>query len=70
MPPSGFNKKAIDGLLQFLEGCYEDLQAKIAKTPGRPSDVHAAIEEELSEIRDALKGFSLKKGVSPPRPAS
>ena len=24
--PSGFNEKAICGLLQFVEGCYEDLQ--------------------------------------------
>jgi hypothetical protein len=61
MPPSGFNDKAIKGLLEFLEGCYEDLLIKIAKTPGRPSDVSAAIQEELDEIRQELERFTLKK---------
>lgn len=61
MPPSGFNEKAIKGLLQFLEGCYEDLQLKISQTPGTREDVQSAIQEELSEIRSALKLFSLKQ---------
>jgi len=60
MPPSGFNEKAIEGLLQFLEGCYEDLQKKIAKSPGKPADVKAAVKQELEEIRAELRRFSLK----------
>jgi hypothetical protein len=59
MPPSGFNEKAIKGLLEFLEGCYEDLQRKLASNPGL--DVGTAIEEELAEIRAALESFSLAK---------
>jgi hypothetical protein len=58
MPPSGFNEKAILGLLQFVEGCYDDLLKKIRATPG--ITVEDAIEEELAEIREALESFSLK----------
>ena len=61
MPPSGFNEKAINGLLVFLEGCYEDLQKKIEKGSGTPKDVKKAIEEELEEIRAELRRFSLKR---------
>lgn len=61
MPPSGFNEKAINGLLEFLEGCYEDLEKKIDATPARPADVKAAVAEELEEIRTELRRFSLKK---------
>jgi hypothetical protein len=60
MPPSGFNKKAIQGLLQFLEGCYEDLQRKIV-TDGMAPEV--AVEEELHEIRRALESFSLDEAT-------
>jgi hypothetical protein len=56
MPPSGFSDKAIRGLLQFVEGCYEDLQAKLRTNPGL--DVKKAVEEELAEIRRALEAFS------------
>jgi len=59
MPPSGFNEKAILGLLQFVEGCYDDLLAKIRNTPGL--EIEKAIEEELAEIRQALEAFSLSK---------
>lgn len=58
MPPSGFNAKAISGLLQFVEGCYEDLLSKINNNPGL--DIQSAIQEELAEIRAALKSLSLK----------
>ncbi len=58
MPPSGFNEKAIRGLLQFVEGCYEDLLVKVRNTPDLPVEI--AIEEELKEIRQALEDFSLK----------
>ncbi len=29
MPPSGFSQKAINGLLIFVEACYEDLLQEI-----------------------------------------
>ena len=59
MPPSGFNEKAIVGLLQFVEGCYDDLQRKLRNTPGLT--LEKAIEEELADIRTALESFSLKE---------
>lgn len=58
MPPSGFNEKAIVGLLQFVEGCYDDLLKKIRATPGLT--IEDAIQEELAEIRAALESFNLK----------
>ncbi len=58
MPPSGFNKKAIRGLLEFVEGCYEDLLLKLRDDP--KAKVEDAIQDELAEIRRALEEFSLK----------
>jgi len=58
VPPSGFNEKAILGLLQFVEGCYDDLLKKIRATPGLT--IEDAIQEELAEIREALESFNLK----------
>ncbi|MBI1746443.1 MAG: hypothetical protein HYR55_07625 [Acidobacteria bacterium] len=58
MPPSGFNEKAIRGLLQFVEGCYEDLLVKLQTQPGK--SVEQAIKEELADIRRALESFSIK----------
>lgn len=59
MPPCGFNEKAISGLLQFVEGCYDDLLRKLDSTPSL--DTKQAIREELQEIRDALQSFNLKQ---------
>ena len=56
MPPSGFSQKAINGLLIFVESCYEDLLQEIKegkKTEGE------AIKEELSNIRSYLKSFKI-----------
>lgn len=58
MPPSGFNEKAIVGLLQFVEGCYDDLLKKIRANPSLT--IEDAIQEELAEIREALESFNLK----------
>ncbi len=55
MPPSGFNEKAIQGLLQFIEGCYEDLQRKVQSGV----DLKSAVNQELADIRKALESFSL-----------
>ncbi len=57
MPPSGFNEKAIRGLLQFIEGCYEDLQRKIQSG----TSLESAIKEELADIRKALESYSLPR---------
>ena len=56
MPPSGFSQKAINGLLIFVESCYEDLLKEIKegkKTEGQ------AIKEELDNIRNYLKNFKI-----------
>ncbi len=57
MPPSGFNEKAIQGLLQFVEGCYDDLLTKLRETP--ELTVEQVIAQELRDIRRALEAFSL-----------
>jgi len=56
MPPSGFSQKAINGLLIFVEACYEDLLKEIKegkKTEGQ------AIKQELKNIQEYLKKFKL-----------
>ena len=56
MPPSGFSQKAINGLLTFVESCYEDLQEEIRvgkKTEGE------ALQIELENIRTYLEEFKL-----------
>ncbi len=56
MPPSGFSKKAIRGLLIFVASCYEDLLKEIRegkKTEGQ------AIKSELENINKYLKNFKL-----------
>ena len=56
MPPSGFSQKAINGLLIFVESCYEDLLKEIKegkKTEGQ------AINEELENIKGYLENFKI-----------
>jgi len=56
MPPSGFSQKTINGLLQFVEACYEDLQEEIKvgkKTEGQ------TLQVELDNIREYLTKFKL-----------
>lgn len=56
MPPSGFSQKAINGLLQFVATCYEDLLKEIKegkKTEGE------AIQQELNNIDEYLNNFKL-----------
>ncbi len=57
MPPSGFNEKAIEGLLLFVEGCYEDL-LKEMKRNDNPQKV---IEKELTDIKRFLKNFTIEE---------
>lgn len=49
--PKGYNDKAIDGALMFLEGCFEVVLAEVKK--GKTAE--QAIEEELAEIRRKLQ---------------
>lgn len=56
MPPSGFSKKAINGLLMFVEACYEDLLQEIKE--GKKSEGEA-IKQELENIRKYLETFKL-----------
>ncbi len=56
MPPSGFSQSAINGLLMFVQSCYEDLLKEIQdgkKTEGQ------AIQQELENINGYLKEFKL-----------
>ena len=57
MPPSGFNKKAVEGLLVFLEGCYEDLM----KEMDQGTDPKQAVQKELDDIRKFLQEFTIEK---------
>jgi hypothetical protein len=48
--PKGYNQKAINGLLTFLEGCFEVILDDIRK--GKKPE--QAMMEELEEIRSRL----------------
>jgi len=56
MPPSGFSQKAIQGLLVFLEGCYEDLMKEMEQG----KDPKEAVQKELDDIRRFLKDFTIE----------
>lgn len=56
MPPSGFSQKAINGLLLFVESCYEDLLKEINE--GKKSEGQA-IQMEIDNIRRYLKEFKI-----------
>ncbi|MFH0969802.1 MAG: hypothetical protein V1804_04805 [Patescibacteria group bacterium] len=51
-PPSGFGKKAVNGALEFVGACYEDLQKEVKS--GKYATLEEAIEIELAQIRKAL----------------
>ena len=55
MPPSGFNEKAVRGLLEFLGACYEDL----LKGLDSGVDPKGAVQKELDEIRSFLSNFRI-----------
>ena len=56
MPPSGFSQKAINGLLQFVGSCYEDLLEEIKE--GKHTE-EEAINKELENINQYLKKFKI-----------
>ncbi len=52
MPPSGFSKYAVQGALQFIQGCYEDLQQEVES--GKHPDFETAVAYEIKQIDSAL----------------
>ena len=49
--PKGYNQRAINGMLEFLKGCFECVLEEVEN--GKP--VKQALEEELAEIEDRLR---------------
>jgi DNA topoisomerase IA len=56
MPPSGFSQKAVNGLLIFVESCYEDLLKEIKQ--GKKTEKQV-IQEELKNIKKYLIEFKI-----------
>jgi len=62
MPPSGFNQKAINGLLIFIRECYGDLLQEMRDGQdkhGRKVTEGQAIQKELDQIGNYLKKFTI-----------
>lgn len=56
MPPSGFNQKAINGLLIFIRECYGNLLEEIQEGKKQESQ---AIQGELDNIEEYLSEFKI-----------
>lgn len=52
MPPSGFSPKAVNGLLQFVQTCFEGLLQEVRN--GGHESFEAAIQHEIGQIDKAL----------------
>jgi len=62
MPPSGFSQKAINGLLIFVQACYEDLLKELREgkdKQGRKITEGKAIQKEIYQIKEYLKKFKI-----------
>jgi len=62
MPPSGFSQKAINGLLIFVQSCYEDLLNEIKEgkdKKGRLVTEGEAIQKEINQIKGYLTKFEI-----------
>ena len=57
MPPSGFDREAIDGILRFVRASYRALQAEVKS--GRHPNVEAAMEHEIRQLDKALSGIHI-----------
>lgn len=53
MPPSGFGRKAVKGLLAFVEGNYQDLEKEVKF--GKHKDFKAALKYERKQLKKALE---------------
>ena len=63
MPPSGFNRGAVRGALQFIQACYEDLLQEVAD--GKHATVQEALAFEISQIEKALLSLHIDKDGKP-----
>ncbi len=52
MPPSGFSRRSVRGALEFIKGCYEDLQDEVKA--GKHENFEKALEHEIGQIESAL----------------
>ena len=52
MPPSGFSKKAVPSILQFVHACYEDLENEVKA--GKHPNMNEAINHELKQLERVL----------------
>lgn len=59
MPPSGFSKKAVKGILLFVQANYEDLLAEVES--GKHVDVPSAIRAEIDSLKKALSKLEIDK---------
>lgn len=72
MPPSGFNTRAVRGALEFVRGCYQDLQEEVRS--GKHPNMESAIEYEINQLESALskihinqEGELVERAVVPPK---
>jgi hypothetical protein len=67
MPPSGFSRRSVRGALEFIKGCYEDLQDEVRA--GKHENFEAALEHEIGQIDSALSKLHInEKGEPVERP--
>ncbi len=59
MPPSGFSKRTVVGLLTFVKGNYEDLREEVRS--GKHPSVEAAIDYEIKQLGKALRKLHINK---------
>ena len=60
MPPSGFSKKAVKGILQFIDACYADLEGEVKS--GKHKSFRAAIAQERKQLGKALAALHITRG--------
>lgn len=59
MPPSGFSKRTVRGLLTFVKGNYEDLLKEVKD--GKHPNVETAIKHEVAQLGKALSKLHINK---------
>jgi hypothetical protein len=59
MPRSGFSKKAVEGILQFIGACYRDLLEEVRS--GKHETFEVAVEYEINQIGKSLEQLHIDK---------
>ncbi|TSC71001.1 MAG: hypothetical protein G01um101449_215 [Parcubacteria group bacterium Gr01-1014_49] len=59
MPPSGFSRRTVKGLLTFVKGNYEDLREEVRS--GKHLSIEAAIDHEIKQLGKALENLHIDK---------